>query len=89
MPTGLPFSEGEPVVSADTLQLWFGWSRIRKQMDELVAILGLQLLIAEQSVGNRPRSIEPRAIKRRPNPYPLLTKPRGRREKIWASKKLK
>jgi hypothetical protein len=27
-------------------------------------------------VGNRPGRIEPRAIKRRPKPYPLLMKPR-------------
>ena len=33
-------------------------------------------LIAQQRVGNRPGRIEPRAIKRRPKPYPLLTKPR-------------
>jgi hypothetical protein len=38
---------------------------------------GLLLLVAQQYVGHRPRRIEPRAIKRRPKPYPLLTKTRS------------
>lgn len=33
-------------------------------------------LIAQQRVGDRPLRIEPRAIKRRPKSYPLLTQPR-------------
>lgn len=33
-------------------------------------------LIAQQQVGDRPNRVEPRAIKRRPKPYPLLTVPR-------------
>jgi hypothetical protein len=28
-------------------------------------------------VGNRPDRVEPRAVKRRPKPHPLLTKPRA------------
>ena len=32
--------------------------------------------IAEQRVGRRPNRIEPRAVKRRPKPHPLLMKPR-------------
>jgi hypothetical protein len=60
-----------------TLQLWLGWSGTRKQTDDPDSISGLLLLVAEQSVGNRPGRIEPRAIKRRPKPYPLLTKARG------------
>jgi len=32
---------------------------------------------AEQRVGNRPGRIEPRAVKRRPKSYPMLTKSRG------------
>jgi len=59
-----------------TLQLWLGWSGNHKQANEQDSISGLLLLVAEQSVGNRPGRIEPRAIKRRPKPYPLLTKPR-------------
>lgn len=37
----------------------------------------LMALIAQRRVGNRPGRIEPRAVKRRPKPYPLLTKPRA------------
>ena len=33
-------------------------------------------LIAQQRVGDRPDRIEPRAVKRRPKPYPLLMQPR-------------
>jgi hypothetical protein len=51
-----------------TLQLWLGWSGNRKQANEQDSISGLLLLVAEQSVGNRPGRIEPRAIKRRPKP---------------------
>lgn len=36
----------------------------------------LFVLIAEQRVGNRLGRIEPRAVKRRPEPYPRLMKPR-------------
>ena len=34
-------------------------------------------LIAQQRVGDRPDRIEPRAVKRRPKPYPLLMQPRN------------
>lgn len=37
----------------------------------------LLMLISQQRVGDRPGRIEPRAIKRRPKPYPLLTTPRA------------
>jgi hypothetical protein len=30
------------------------------------------LMIAEKTVGNRPGRLEPRAVKRRPKPLPLL-----------------
>ena len=36
----------------------------------------LYALIAQQRTGDRPDRIEPRALKRRPKPYPLLTQPR-------------
>lgn len=35
-------------------------------------------MMAQQRVGNRPGRIEPRAVKRRPKPYPLLTIPRDK-----------
>jgi len=65
------------------LQLWLGWNVPLKQADESNSASVLLLLMAEQSVGNRPGRIEPRAVKRRPKPYPLLTKPRHKaREEI-------
>ena len=36
----------------------------------------LLVLMAEPRVGLRPGRVEPRALKRRQKPYPLLTKPR-------------
>jgi len=46
-----------------------------------VAIYGkdvsaLLVSIAQQRVGKRPGRVEPRALKRRPKPYPLLNQPR-------------
>ncbi len=41
--------------------------------DELYALFSL---MAQQRVGCRAGRVEPRAVKRRPKPYPLLTKPR-------------
>jgi len=35
-------------------------------------------IMSQQRVGNRPSRIEPRAVKRRPKAYPLLTKPRDK-----------
>lgn len=62
--------------SKHTVQVWLAWAPHAFQgnitcPDELFA------LIARQIVGNRPGRIEPRAIKRRQNAYPLLTKPRS------------
>jgi len=59
-----------------TVQLWVSFTSQRRQPhdDEQIAIL--MLLIAERRVGKRPGRIEPRAVKRRPKPFPLLTKPR-------------
>lgn len=56
-----------------TLQLWLAWSGASAQVDDGDSITHLLALVAEQSIGNRPGRIEPRAIKRRPKPYPLLT----------------
>ena len=33
--------------------------------------------LAGHTIGDRPGRVEPRAVKRRPKPHPLLTKPRG------------
>jgi len=42
----------------------------------------LLLAIARHAVGNRPGRIEPRALKRRPKPYDLLTQPREKARKV-------
>jgi len=59
-----------------TVQLWVAWGQhgVGADCDDKLAMLFL--LIAQQQVGNRAGRIEPRAVKRRPKPYPLLTKPR-------------
>jgi Transposase DDE domain len=66
-----------------TLQLWVAWGQHgggTAPDDELHALF---VLIAEQRVGNRPGRIEPRAIKRRPKPFPLLMESRSMaREKV-------
>ena len=56
-----------------TLQLWVVWGQCPISSDKLSVLF---VLIAQQQVGNRPGRIEPRAVKRRPKPFPLLTKPR-------------
>lgn len=55
-----------------TLQMWLAWSQRGVRCGERV----LLVLIAQQRVGNRPGRIEPRAVKRRPKPFPLLTRKR-------------
>lgn len=59
-----------------TLQLWVAWCPHYANSSDEESIQMLMVLIAQSSVGNRPGRIEPRAIKRRPKPYPLLMKKR-------------
>ncbi len=59
-----------------TLQLWIAFNQHNHAVNGDEKLVGLFILIAQQQVGNRPHRIEPRAIKRRPKPFPLLTKPR-------------
>jgi hypothetical protein len=59
-----------------TLQLWVVWRWNENGGDDHEKLFGLFMLIAQQRVGKQPGRIEPRAIKRRPKPFPLLTKPR-------------
>ncbi len=59
-----------------TLQLWTAWGQQGIATEDEAKLAGLFVLIAQQQVGNRPGRIEPRAVKRRPKPYPLLTVPR-------------
>ena len=57
------------------LQLWLiAIQKIETTDDDQLCTL--LLLMAQQRVGNRPGRIEPRAVKRRPKPFPLLTKRR-------------
>lgn len=56
-----------------TVQLWHRW--LSQAMAD-ASIDGLLELIAQARVANRPGRIEPRAVKRRPKPYVLLSIPR-------------
>ena len=59
-----------------TVQIWVSWQQRGGGTHDAVTIHALLVLIAEPRVGIRPGRIEPRAVKRRPKQYPLLTKPR-------------
>lgn len=60
-----------------TVQIWLAWTQYTQLIDYEDKLDGLFILIAQQRVGERPGRIEPRALKRRPALYPLLTKPRA------------
>ncbi len=60
-----------------TLQLWVAWRQNGTGRYDEGQVATLFILIAQQRVGNRPGRMEPRAMKRRPKPFPLLTKPRS------------
>jgi hypothetical protein len=59
------------------LQLYEAWQhhRLGEATDDPCQILFE--LMGQQRVANRPGRAEPRAIKRRPKPFPLMTKPRA------------
>lgn len=66
-----------------TLQLWQSWSTQARAGEDLEArIQRLLILVAQHRVGHRPGRIEPRAVKRRPKPYALLTVPRAQARAI-------
>jgi hypothetical protein len=66
-----------------TLQLWLAWSSASARSDEKENIDTLLNLITQKEVGKRTGRIEPRAIKRRPKPYPMLMQTRAAaREKV-------
>lgn len=55
-----------------------GWAQdsvAEPQLLREVAIAELEFL-SKQRAGHRPDRVEPRAVKRRPKPHKLLTKPR-------------
>jgi hypothetical protein len=60
-----------------TVQIWIAWAQHDNVTNHEDKLRTLFVLIAQQRVGERPGRIEPRAIKRRPKCYPLLTKPRA------------
>ena len=60
-----------------TLQLWIAWRQNGAGSYGDSQRATLFILIAQQRVGNRPGRIEPHAMKRRPKPFPLLTKSRS------------
>jgi hypothetical protein len=60
-----------------TVQIWIAWTQHANRINDDDKLYHLFVLIAQQRVGDRPGRIEPRALKRRPKPYPLLTKPRA------------
>ncbi|KHL67747.1 hypothetical protein SF06_34840 [Pseudomonas flexibilis] len=57
-----------------SLQLWLAWRQFADGLEE--DLVDLLCLIVQQRVGNRAGRAEPRALKRRPKPYPLLTRTR-------------
>jgi len=59
-----------------SLQLWLAWRQFDDGQEAHESLDGLLRLIAQQRVGNRAGRLEPRALKRRPKPYPLLTRTR-------------
>ena len=59
-----------------TLQIWIPWHQYGFAFSQ-ENIIQLMVLIACKEVGNRPGRVEPRAVKRRPKPMPLLTKKRA------------
>lgn len=76
-----------------TLQLWIIWGQTNDGYDVDEKLDKLFILIAQQQVGRRRGRVEPRAVKRRPKPYPLLTKTREKAQeeirKHGHAKKLK
>lgn len=53
-----------------TVQIWIAWAPQANSIDHQDKLYGLFVLIAQQQVAERPSRIEPRAVKRRPKPYP-------------------
>ncbi len=59
-----------------SLQLWLAWGHQATVHNHGMDASVLLVLIAQKRVGKRPGRAEPRALKRRPKPYPLLNLPR-------------
>ncbi len=66
-----------------TVQLWLAWCQQSQTAATQVNEGILFALIGQKIIGKRPGRVEPRAVKRRPKPYPLLMKTREKaRENI-------
>jgi hypothetical protein len=76
-----------------TLQIWVAWSQRQFLCTADEDTATLLVLIAQIRVADRPGRIEPRAVKRRPKPYPRLDRPRQQArmeiEKYAHAKKLR
>jgi len=76
-----------------TLQIWVAWSQRQFLSGFGEDTATLFVLIAQIRVADRPCRIEPRAVKRRPKPYPHLVRPRQQArmeiEKYGRAKKLR
>lgn len=59
------------------VQMWLAWQHRGGNPYDGASIHALLVLIAGPRVGLRPGRVEPRAVKRRPKPFPLLTEPRA------------
>jgi hypothetical protein len=60
-----------------TLQLWTAWGQHGIGTADEAKMAALFVLIAQRRAGHRPGRCEPRAVKRRPKPFPLLMQPRA------------
>jgi len=61
-----------------TAQMWMAWISQNLPASDAPGLAELFRLIAQRRVGNRPTHIEPRARRRRPQPFPWLKIPRAR-----------
>jgi hypothetical protein len=71
-PRAMSFTNAMQVVAAG----WMVMPLLNRQTQAVLVAVELQS-IASQIVGNRPGRVEPRAVKRRPKPYRLLTMARS------------
>ena len=64
-----------------SLQLWLAFSNHNDSSALATIKTNLLVLIAQRKIGNRPGRVEPRAVKRRPKPFPLLMQIRADAQK--------
>lgn len=59
------------------VQIWLAWQQQGGDREDGACVHAILILVAQPRVGLRPGRIEPRALKRRPKPFALLTEPRA------------